>query len=365
MRKVDPPYAVHYQMAFEEEFARNFGSAQSRLVSTGTSAIYIALKSLSLQAGSTVLVSGITDGGCISAIIEAGFKPVLVDSGEKTFNINLESVITAVKKTKSQKLNPPSCLVACHIGGEPITDISEIAIWCKEQGIFLIEDCSQAIKARVEDGIVGTFGQLSAFSLMYRKNISAAGSAGIILINDIEYYENVLAHSDRGKPIWRGDLNLNNPAFNLFPALNHNSNEFTASIGRSSLRRLDSTNEMRRKFCGYLLNEFDKAGVPLENQRFDQNWAPFYLTLFGKGIKGDKVKSIARQMLDDFKVPLLVNYGCLASDWPWLKKYLAIHEPLREAKKNVDNSFNLMLNEKYTPLHANRILKSAKLTRIY
>ena len=360
LRRIDPLYDGEYQKRFEYEFTKHFRSKQSRLVSSGTSAIYVALKSLSMPIGSSVLVSSITDGGCISAIIEAGFKPVLVDTGVKTFNINLESVIRAFDELKSQNLNPPTCLVACHIGGEPITDISDIAHWCETNGIHLIEDCSQAIMAQVKNGIVGSFGKLSAFSLMYRKNVSSAGSAGIILVNDTNYYERVLAFSDRGKPIWRRDSNLNNPSFNLFSALNHNSNEFTASIALSSLRRLDSTNEKRRRFCTYLLAKFKESGIPFGNEKFDQTWAPFYLTLFGNGIEEARVKSIASRMLDEFKVPLLVNYGCLASEWPWLKSHLVLHMPMSEAKRNIENSFNLMLNEKYTLRHADKILQAAK-----
>ena len=359
LRRLDPPYAGKYQETFESEFATHFGVRHSRLVASGTSAIYIALKAISIPANSIVLVSGITDGGCISAIIEAGFRPVLIDTGHETFNINLETVVETFEKIKSQSIEPPKCLVACHIGGEPIADVAQIAEWCRKEGIFLIEDCSQAIKARVNEGIVGTFGQLSAFSIMYRKNLSSGGSGGVVLVNNNEYFEKVLAHSDRGKPIWRNDLNLNNPAFNLFPALNHNSSEFLASIALSSLKRLDETNEKRRKFCRELLDGFRDNDIPLSNVRFDDNWAPFYLTLFGKGINQVEVKKIAGQMLEKFSVPLLVNYGCLASEWPWLRKYLAINQELPNAKHCIENSFNLMLNEKYRSIHAKRIIKAA------
>lgn len=359
LRHVDPPYAGEYQEMFEKKFAEQFGASQSRLVSTGTSAIYIALKAIGIPTNSTVMVSGITDGGCISAIIESGFRPALVDTGVESFNITLETVIKTFEAIKSQNQEPAKCLVACHIGGEPITEIARIAEWCKAQGVFLIEDCSQAIKARVNEGLVGTFGQLSAFSIMYRKNLSSGGSGGVVLINDNNYLENVLGHSDRGKPIWRTDINLNNPAYNLFPALNHNSSEFVASVALTSLNRLEKTNEKRRRFCTELLDTLRRNGIPIDNQKFNENWAPFYLTLFGKGIDQQEVKDIANKMLEKFSVPLLVNYGCLASSWPWLEKYLAIVDSLPQARYNIENSFNLLLNEKYKKSHVKRILKAA------
>jgi dTDP-4-amino-4,6-dideoxygalactose transaminase len=362
LNKIDPPYGGKYQKNFESQFTQSFESESSRLVSTGTSAVYVSLKSLPIPKNSVVLVSSVTDGGCISAIIEAGFKPALVDTGHQTFNINLESVIKTYNEVKSRNVNPPSCLVACHIGGEPIIDIEEISKWCTSKGIFLIEDCSQAIKAQVAGRSVGTFGQLAAFSLMYRKNISSAGSAGIILINDKSYLNDVLAMSDRGKPIWQTDKNLNDPGLNLYSALNHNSNEFIASIALSSLRRIEKTNLKRVNFCLELLEQLKHYKIPIGNNRFNSNWAPFYLTLFKNDGEASNIKLLAEQMNIKHNVPLLINYGCLASKWPWLEKYLVFPQDMPLATKNIENSFNLFLNEKYTSHHAEKIAQVAAIS---
>lgn len=358
--KIDPPYDGIYQKKFETNFTESFKAQNSRLVSTGTSAVYVSLKSLPILPKSPVLVSSITDGGCISAIIEAGFKPILVDTDFQTFNISLETVIQAFNSASVNKTNRPGCLIACHIGGEPISDIAEISKWCSRNGIFLIEDCSQAIKAQVSDGLVGTFGQLAAFSLMYRKNLSAGGSAGVILVNDRSYINNVLANSDRGKPLWQTSQNLNNPGVNLHPALNHNSNEFIASIALSSLKRIDKTNQQRVQFCLKLLAHLEEQNLPFGNNRFDSNWAPFYLTLFKKSNEKIDIKLIAEQMNKRYGVPLLVNYGCLASRWPWLIKHLAFPQEMPVATKNIESSFNLFLNEKYRDSHLRKIVKSAQ-----
>jgi dTDP-4-amino-4,6-dideoxygalactose transaminase len=362
LNKIDPPYGGKFQKKFEFQFAQAFKSQSSRLVSTGTSAVYVALKSLPIPKNSVVLVSSITDGGCISAIIEAGFIPALVDTGNHTFNINLESVIETYNAIKLKNIDPPSCLVACHIGGEPITDIEEISRWCTSNGIFLIEDCSQAIKANVAGRSVGTFGQLAAFSLMYRKNISSAGSAGIILINDKSYLNDVLAMSDRGKPIWQTDKNLNDPGLNLYSALNHNSNEFIASIAISSLKRIDKTNLKRVNFCQELLDQLKHYKIPITNNRFNSNWAPFYLTLFKNDSVALNIKLLAEQMNRKHKVPLLINYGCLASKWAWLKKYLMFPQEMPRAINNIENSFNLFLNEKYTAHQAKKIAEAAAIS---
>ena len=51
----------------------------------------------------------------------------------------------------------------------------------KKKKIFLLEDCSQAIGAKVNNKFVGSFGDIAAFSTMYRKNLAANSSGGIVL----------------------------------------------------------------------------------------------------------------------------------------------------------------------------------------
>ena len=146
----------------------------------------------------------------------------------------------------------------------------------------------------------------------------------------------------------------------MHPALNHNSNEFTASIALSSLKRIDKTNQQRVQFCLKLLAHLEEQNLPFGNNRFDSNWAPFYLTLFKKSNEKIDIKLIAEQMNKRHGVPLLVNYGCLASRWPWLKKHLAFPQEMPVATKNIESSFNLFLNEKYRDSHSRKIVKSAQ-----
>jgi len=361
IKKVDPPYDGVFQKKLELRFVKLFKAKSARLVSSGTSAVYVALKSLELQPGSPVLVSSITDGGCISAIIEAGLKPVLIDTGLQTFNINLKTVVEAFEETKKISGVYPSCCVACHIGGEPISQISEIADWCFSKKITLIEDCSQTIKGKVDSKYAGMFGQLAVFSLMYRKNISSSGSAGIIVVNDDVYSNKVLAYSDRGKPLWKKNLYLNDPGLSLFPALNHNSNEFTAAITLSSLNRINKTIEKRTKFCLNLLGRIHLDCIPLQNVAFNADWSPFYLTLFAKDLSTSKLKAMAEDLLKNSKVPLLINYGCLASKWGWLQPYLAFVRHLPNAEFNINHSFNLFVNEKYRLPHVRYIIRAMKI----
>ena len=65
--------------------------------------------------------------------------------------------------------------------------------------IYLLEDCSQAIGAKINGKMVGTFGDVSAFSTMYRKNLAANSSGGMIFTKKYNTYKKILAYADRGK----------------------------------------------------------------------------------------------------------------------------------------------------------------------
>ena len=75
-----------------------------------------------------------------------------------------------------------------HAGGEPIKDIKEISLYAKKE-IFLLEDCSQSIGAKINNKKVGSFGDIAAFSTMYRKNLAANSSSGIVLLKISNYIE--------------------------------------------------------------------------------------------------------------------------------------------------------------------------------
>ena len=117
----------------------------------------------------------------------------------------------------------------------------------KKNKIYVLEDCSQAVGAKIKGKMVGTFGDIAAFSTMYRKNLAANSGSGIVFTKkNYSLYKKILAYSDRGKISWNKKLNNSDPKNSIFPALNWNTDEFTCAIGLASLRRLKSTNLKRK-----------------------------------------------------------------------------------------------------------------------
>ena len=76
-----------------------------------------------------------------------------------------------------------------HAAGEPVEDILRIAKFLKQKKIYLIEDCSQAHGAYPKSSKikVGNYGDISGFSMMYRKNIAMGGNGGMVFTRNKNY----------------------------------------------------------------------------------------------------------------------------------------------------------------------------------
>ena len=161
----------------------------STVAATGTET-YVAMKALNLPINSDIIISPVTCSGNFSCITEQGHNPILVDADLNSYN-------TSLKKIKERITKKTKLIQVTHVGGEPVKDISAIADFAKKRGIYLLEDCSQCIGAKVNGKLVGTFGDIS-FSTIQKEPCSKFVS-GLIYTKKLSLYKKSLAYADRGK----------------------------------------------------------------------------------------------------------------------------------------------------------------------
>ena len=347
----DPGYQGYFEEKFCSEFSSFMGGGYTDAVATGTASIFVALQALQLPKGSDVLISPVTDSGPLNCIILLGLNPVVVDSAEGSYNINLEQF-------KKRITSNTSALLLVHTGGEPVLDTKLIVQEAHRNNIKVLEDCSQATGALIDNERVGVFGDIAAFSTMYRKNLIAGSSGGLVFTRDKDLYHLALAYADRGKQTWRTDLNQNDPSSALFPALNMNTDEISCAIGSASLNRLQDTIDKRVEFLNYfipLLKESSKVCTPYN---FNKNFSPFFFPIFVDTSKLICSKIEFSKELSTKGVGNNNHYGCVISEWEWAKKYYQDSYKAQNAVHVRDNSFNLFLNEKYTIENANDIVNT-------
>ncbi len=340
-RGEDPKYSCLWEKKFCNKFSNFMGGGYSDAVATGTGAIYVAMKALEIKKNSDVIISPVTCSGNFSCITEQGYNPILVDSNKNSYNTSLNKIKERI--TKNTKL-----IQLTHAGGEPVKDVKEIAAYAKKKKIFLLEDCSQAIGAKVNNKFVGSFGDIAAFSTMYRKNLAANSSGGIVFTKNYNLYKKVLAYADRGKILWKENLDFRDPGNSIFPALNWNTDEFTCAIGLANLNRLRQTNNLRRKFVKMLVKRMkDKNVQSCKLLNYNNGYSPFFLPIiYNPKILKLSQKRFTKALLAE-GIPIGTNYGCLVSTWKWTKKYFKKVYKSRNALNTRNQCFHLYLNENY------------------
>lgn len=218
--------------AYEQEFASFFGKRFATAVSSGTAAIHSALAALKLEPASEVITSPITDPGAVMPIVFQQCIPVFCDVEYDTLNPSPQSI-------KERITEKTGAIIVVHIAGFP-AKIDEICKIAEKHNIPVIEDCAQAHGAKYKGRYAGTFGTLSAFSLMSGKHTTSGGQGGMVMTDDEGLYWDAKRFADRGKPF------NSNITTNLFLGLNYRMTELEAAIGREQLKKLPQIAEKRR-----------------------------------------------------------------------------------------------------------------------
>jgi len=239
-------YAGPEEEAYCEAFAAMLGGGYADAVSSGTAAVYIALRALSLPPGSEVVVPAINDAGGTMPILLAGCVPVIADSAPGSYNAGTEQIAACLSERTSAILLP-------HIGGEP-ADVTGIRALADERGVPLVEDCAQAQGASVAGRMLGSIGHLATFSTMHLKHSHTGGQGGVVFTRDPDLYQKVRWHGDRGKP-----YGLPAGSTNVVAALNFNLDEIHAAIGRVQLGTLSENVAVRRRAAATLIEEVEAA----------------------------------------------------------------------------------------------------------
>jgi len=164
---------------FENNFIKKYKSKYGVAVGSGTDALLISLMAINIKKGDEVITASNTAIPTISAIVNSGAKPILVDiNNDYLIDINsIEEKIT--KKTKA--------IIPVHLYGQSC-DIEKITKIAKKYKLKVIEDCAQAQGAKFKNKFVGTFGEFGCFSFYPTKILGTYGDGGFILTNSFKLY---------------------------------------------------------------------------------------------------------------------------------------------------------------------------------
>ena len=343
---------------FEKQYTEAFSSflnpnkkGYTYTVCSGTAAIYVALQSLQLKKGSEILVSAVTDPGMITPIVLLEMVPKIIDNQE-------HQPFTSLNQIKQRVSANTKALVLNHFSGIPIAEIKLICCWAKKNNLYVIEDCSQAHGAKVQNKIVGTFGDIACFSTMFSKNHSTGGCGGLIYTQNSRLGRLIYQYTNKGKPNHLHNFNPKDPRQFKRPALNLKIDEISCAIGYTTLRRLPAVNLKRRLFISKLSVKLIKLKVKTKIFENNSEHSPYFAILQFDFRKYNVSKKKFITDLQKLGLTLNGNYRYIVTEWLWIKKYLSDNFKPINAIRFRHNSFHLLFNENYKIKDLNFIANS-------
>lgn len=234
---------------FEKEFAKKFGATKGAACSSGTSAIYIAMKAMGVQPGDEVITQAFTFIATLEAILACGAVPVVVDVND-TYNMDpaaFENAIT--EKTKM--------VIPVHMLGNP-AEMNEINAIAKKHNIMVLEDACEALGATYKGTYTGMLGDAGAFSLDFGKTITS-GEGGMIISANEDLVTRCVQFIDHGH---ESDASLPRGRDTAsFYGFNFRMMELQAAVGLVQLEKLDfivRKNRTHKKIMKKIIGKSDK-----------------------------------------------------------------------------------------------------------
>ncbi len=194
---------------FEREFARFFGLRHAMLVNSGSSANLLALSCLTspklesvkrewhgtgrLHKGDEVITAAAGFPTTVNPIVQNGLVPVFVDVTIPSYNIDINQLEFALsERTRA--------IMLAHTLGNPF-DVAFVSDFAQRHGLWLIEDCCDAVGSTFNGQHVGTFGDLATVSFFPAHHITM-GEGGCVLANHPILKSLVESFRDWGRDCW-------------------------------------------------------------------------------------------------------------------------------------------------------------------
>tara|TARA_B100000700_G_C15016495_1_gene843547 strand:+ start:203 stop:1318 length:1116 start_codon:yes stop_codon:yes gene_type:complete len=225
---------------FLDLISKKIGSKFAVGTTSGTTAIYLALKSLDIGHGDEVIIPNITFIATANAVKMAGATPIILDTNELDLNINVNLIEDKItKKTKA--------IIPVHVSGKG-ADIIEILKIAKKNKIYVIEDSAESLFSKFKGKYLGTYGELGCFSLAPNK-ILTTGQGGIITTNSKKLYLKLIRLKDQGRTKrGNGGDDIHN-----YLGYNFKLTNIQASIGMMQMKNINKRiSRLKRNYSLYV-----------------------------------------------------------------------------------------------------------------
>jgi perosamine synthetase len=200
---------------FEQEFARFHNCKYGISVNSGTSALLVSEKASGISHKTNVAIPCITFTSTTSQILACGATPNFIDIDPNSYCMDYDFSNKSI-----------SHAIPVHLLGHPCK--FEMIKKMKEENIFVIEDCAQAMGAKYKGKKIGSIGDCAIFSFQETKHITTLGEGGMIITNNEEFAEKCRKIRNHGEYYQNDDI----------VGYNFRMTESQAAFGRVQLKKL-------------------------------------------------------------------------------------------------------------------------------
>jgi len=239
-----------YQEQFQKKFCEYIGTKQAFALNNATAALELTAQLCQFKADDEVIIPAHTFTATAYPFLKKEAKIVWADIDLKTRVVTSQTIKYCItEKTKA--------IVVVHLYGY-CADMPEIMKLAKKHNLLVIEDAAQALGAKIDNKMAGTFGDFGVFSFHSHKNITTLGEGGMLVVKDPEM-SNIIpmlrhnghrAFSYDRENYWTPAMgNVDLPELNGEPLWPNNYclGEVECALGVKLLDRIDSINNEKRK----------------------------------------------------------------------------------------------------------------------
>jgi dTDP-4-amino-4,6-dideoxygalactose transaminase len=293
---------------FERAIGDLLGVKHAVGVSSGTSALHLALRHLGIGPGDEVITAPNSFLASASSVALVGATPRFADAGD---DMNLDPAALEAAITPRTR-----AVIPVHLTGRPAR-MPEIMAIARKHNLVVLEDCAQAIGARRQGQAVGSWGQAGAFSCHPLKNLFAFGDAGLIATNDAALNQRLRLARSHG---------MSHRDTCDFWSDNSRMDELQAALLLVNLRKLhDWTEERRRLAFRYNAALKDVVQVPEEGPGEYHVYQTYMIRAERRDALQEHLRAKGIEALTHYKTlihlqPAAAALGYRADDFPVAKK---------------------------------------------
>jgi len=232
----------------EAELSAYLGGRPVRTQTSATAGLEMALLACGIGRGDEVITPALSFVATANVIVRVGARPVFVDVGLDSRNIDLDQVEAAITpRTRA--------ILPVHFAGLPV-DMERLYAIASRHGLRVIEDAAHAIGSSWRGRRIGSFGDLVCFSFHPNKNVTTI-EGGAIAGGSPEELRAIELHR------WHGQVKFGADGFDtLLAGGKYNLSDVAAAVGLGQLRRLEQFNTRRRELVARYY-ELWGSGAPL------------------------------------------------------------------------------------------------------